>query len=67
MKIRYPQVKVQLTGENGNAYMVIGLTTRAMKKAGIPAEDVTKFQHDCFNQASYDHLLQLVMQTVDVS
>lgn len=66
MEIRYPQVKVALVGQDGNAFMVIGLTTRALKKAGVPAEDVSEFQERCFNQPSYDALLQLIMQTVEV-
>lgn len=67
MEIRYPQVKVELVGKDGNAFMIIGLTAKALTKAGIPAEDVAEFKQRCFNQPSYDNLLQLIMQTVDVS
>lgn len=67
MEIRYPNVEVELIGQDGNAFMIIGLTTRALKKAGIPAAEVVEFQRQCFASESYDALLRLVQATVQVS
>jgi hypothetical protein len=32
--IRHPDIRVQLTGEDGNAFMIIGLVQRALRDAG---------------------------------
>jgi hypothetical protein len=35
MNIRHPEVTVQLTGEDGNAFMIIGLARQALRDAGV--------------------------------
>ena len=61
---KYPHVKVKMTGEDGNAYAILGRVHQAMKKAKVPRSQITAF----FNEAKsgdYDHLLRTVMQTVE--
>lgn len=67
MEIRYPHIEVELIGHDGNAFNLIGLTTRALKKAKVPADQVQEFQSRCFNATSYDNLLNIVQETVVVS
>ena len=33
--IRPPEITVQLTGKDGNAFMIIGLVQRALRDAGV--------------------------------
>ena len=65
MEVKYPHVKVKLVGENGNAFAVLGQVKKALKQAGVSADDVQAFLNEAMS-GDYDHLLQVVMQTVDV-
>ncbi|GAA5200669.1 hypothetical protein GCM10023322_79010 [Rugosimonospora acidiphila] len=63
--ITYPHVRVQLTGQDGNAYFIIGRVAAAIR-AQVSAEAATQFTQQAQASASYDDLLYLVMCTVDV-
>ena len=65
MEVKYPHIKVKLVGENGNAFAVLGQVKKALKQAGVSADDVQAFLNEAMS-GDYDHLLQVVMQTVDV-
>lgn len=67
MDVRYPNVKVELIGGDGNAFAIIGTVSKALKRANVPMDEVKAFQQQCMQSESYDALLGLVMQTVDVS
>jgi len=64
-EVKFPNVTVKLTGENGNAFMVMGLTMKAMRKAGCIKEETDAYQAECMS-GDYDHLLRVTMQTVNV-
>jgi hypothetical protein len=66
MQIKYPNIKVQLSGEDGNAFAIIGRCRQAMRRAGVPTEEVTKFCNEA-TAGDYNHLLQTCMKWVDVS
>ena len=55
----------QLTGEDGNAFAIIGRVSRALKQAGQPerAKEWTSKAMDC---DSFDALLQLAFDYVEV-
>ncbi|WP_435058506.1 hypothetical protein [Streptomyces sp. bgisy060] len=63
---QYPDVEVQLSGEDGNVYSVIGRVQRALRRAGHH-EAATEFSTAARGAQSYDEVLQLAMRTVDVS
>lgn len=60
----YPDVTVQLTGEDGNAFAVIGAVAKALRRAGH-RDAVAGFQTEAMS-GDYDHLLQTAMRYVDV-
>ena len=64
--VKYPQVKVELTGQDGNAFMIVGRVRQAMRRAGISAEEIAAFSEEA-QSGSYDELLQTVMRWVDWS
>lgn len=66
MDVKFPHVHVQLTGQDGNAFMVLGLTQKAMRRAGVDQADIDAY-HTEATSGDYDHLLAVTMQTVDVS
>jgi hypothetical protein len=61
---KYPDVSVQLTGEDGNAFAIIGAVAKALRRAGH-ADAVPEFQAEAMS-GDYDHLLQTAMAYVDV-
>ena len=61
--IKYPEIKVQLSGEDGNAFFIIGRVRKAMKRAGVPQEEIEKYSDEC-TSGDYDHLLQTTMKWV---
>ncbi|MFF9204242.1 hypothetical protein ACF1AE_20975 [Streptomyces sp. NPDC014986] len=61
----YPDVTVQLSEEDSNAYHIVGQVCRALRQAGHP-EAASEFAATAFQLASHDELLQLTMRTVDV-
>jgi hypothetical protein len=61
---RYPDVQVQLTGEDGNAFAILGRTAGALRAAGVPQEDIDTYFAEA-TSGDYDHLLQTTMRWVD--
>ena len=62
---KYPLVNVELTGEDGNAFFIIGRVSRALRRAGVSDDDINEFTEEATN-GNYDHLLQTVMKWVNV-
>ncbi len=65
MEVKYPDIKVQLVGEDGNAFVVLGKVLRAMRRAGIDQDELDAFQKEA-TSGDYDHLLQTCMKWVTV-
>ena len=66
MEPKYPNITVNLVGNDGNAMTILGNCTRSARMNGVPQEDIDQF----FNEATsgdYDHLLQTCMKWFDVS
>jgi hypothetical protein len=64
VNIRHPEVPVQLTGEDGNAFMIIGLVQHALREAGVSDEEVSRFHADA-TSGDYENLLAICMTWVD--
>ena len=63
--VKYPNIKVQLTGGNGNAFAILGAVHQALRRAKVPAEELTKFREEA-TSGDYDNLLATCMRWVDV-
>jgi len=57
--------EVCLVGEDGNAFMVLGLCLKAARAAGWTPEELDDFHHEA-TQGSYDHLLQTALKYFEV-
>lgn len=62
---KHPDVTVQLTGEDGNIFFILGRATQALKRAGY-AEDAEILAEEVMASDDYDEALQVVMRTVNV-
>jgi hypothetical protein len=65
MKPKYPNITVQLTGTDGNAFALIGKVTRELRRNKIPREEIDAFAADAMS-GDYDHVLQTCLNTVSV-
>ncbi len=66
MKPKYLNVKVRLTGEDGNAFSIIGRVQEALRRAKVPAMELKTFRDESMS-GDYDHVLQTAMAWVTVS
>ena len=65
MEVKLPDVEVQLTGVDGNAFAILGAVQRSLKKAGVDVEVSNEFLDEA-TSGDYDHLLATVMRWVKV-
>lgn len=63
---KFPHVEVELSGQDGNAMLIISRTTRAMERAGIDQKDIEAFVDEAMS-GNYDNVLQTVMRTVSTT
>lgn len=66
MTPHYPEIAVELSGSDGNAFAIIGAVRRAMRRAGVPAEEIGAFCSEA-TSGDYDNVLQTAMRWVEVS
>jgi len=58
--------KLQLTGQDGNVFYILGKAQKAAKQAGWTEEEIQDFIHKATHSESYDAVLQLCFQYFDV-
>ena len=65
MNVKYPDIKVQLTGNDGNAFYIMGAVQRALRKAKVPEDEVKEYLAES-TSGNYDNLLATACRWVDV-
>jgi menaquinone-dependent protoporphyrinogen IX oxidase len=60
---KFPDVDVQLTGQDGNAFFIIARVSRALKDAGH-RDAVDEFRREAMS-GDYDHVLVTCMEYVN--
>ena len=63
--IRYPAVRVRLTGGDGNALGVVSAVTRALRAARVPVQDVEAYRTEALS-GDYEKVLQVTLSWVRV-
>jgi hypothetical protein len=61
---RYPDIQVQLSGQDGNAFAILGRTAGALRQAGLPQDEIDDYFAEA-TSGDYDHLLQTTMRWVN--
>ena len=64
-EIKYPDITVNIIGQNGNAFCILGICKRAMERAKLPQTEIDSFMTEA-TSADYDHLLATVMSWFEV-
>jgi hypothetical protein len=62
---RYPRVKMQMTGSYGGFFPTVAAVQDAMRRAGIPLQELSNFCADA-SASDDDNLLKTCMRWVDV-
>ena len=63
MDPKYPEIEVQLVGEDGNAFFIIARVKKALRRGGVPKEEIDAYTKDSMS-GDYDHVLQTAMHWV---
>ena len=63
---KYPNIKVRLTGTDGNAFAILGRVSAALRKGGVPEPERKEFQKQAMG-GDYSNLLCVCMAWVSVS
>ena len=66
IKMKYPNIEVQLTGTDGNAFAIMGAVSKALKSAGVNTLEVKEFTTEAMS-GDYDSLLVTCMKWVNVN
>ena len=62
---KYPDIIVQLVGKDGNAFNILGICRRAMKRAHLPESEIEAFTQEA-TSSDYDYLLATVCEYFNV-
>jgi len=65
MEPKFPAVKVNLVGQDGNAFAIVGRASAAARRGGVPQQEIKDFQREA-TSGDYDHLLMTIMKWFDV-
>ena len=63
--MKYPEAEVQLTGEDGNAFAIMGAVMRGLRQAGSTPVEVAEYQAEAMS-GDYNNLLRVSMDWVNV-
>ncbi len=47
MTPRYPDIRVSLTGQDGNAFAIMGRVAKALRRHGIDGAEIDQFLSEC--------------------
>jgi hypothetical protein len=65
MTPKHPDVVVTLTGQDGNAFAVLGRCREAARNAGLSEDEIASFMDEAMAD-DYDQLLQTAMRWFEI-
>lgn len=64
-EVKYPNIKVRLTGRDGNAFAIMGAVSMALRLADVSKEEIAEYRKES-TAGDYDNLLQVADRWVVV-
>lgn len=64
--VKYPEVEVEISGIDGNAFSIMGATTKALRRAGVPKEEQDQYFQEA-TSGDYDNVISTTMKWVSIS
>jgi hypothetical protein len=65
MQVKYPEIEVQLSGNDGNAYSIMGAVSKALKRADVSQVEIDQYINRS-TSGDYDYLLQTAASYVTI-
>lgn len=62
---KYPEINVQLSGLDGNAFSIMGRVSSALRAAGVSPEERKEYTEESMS-GDYSHLLKTAAEWVTV-
>lgn len=62
---KYPDIEVELTGTDGNAFSIIGAVTQNLRRNGVAGSEINEFRLEAMS-GDYDNVLVTAMRWVTV-
>ena len=62
---KYPDVEVTLTGQDGNAFAIMGTVSKALRRHGVTRDEVDEYVEESMS-GDYNNLLRTAMKWVTV-
>jgi hypothetical protein len=62
---KYPEIEVQLTGQDGNAFAIMGAVSTALRKGGVSKEEINEYTSESMS-GDYANLLATAVRWVSV-
>ena len=63
MATKYPEITVHLTGNDGNAFAVMGAVKEALRRANVSADEISEYIRQSMS-GDYDNLLRVAIDWV---
>ena len=63
--IKYPEIEVQLIGQDGNAFAIIGAVRKALWRADVDADNIDQFIAEA-TSGNYHNVIATAMRWVNV-
>jgi hypothetical protein len=63
--MKYPNISVKLTGNDGNAFSILGSVRKSLKNGGVSSDEIDLFMKEAMS-GDYDNLLQTCCKWVKV-
>ena len=60
---KYPNIEVNMVGEDGNAFAVMGRVSQALRRGGVSREEIDAYRKES-TSGDYDNLLRTAMKWV---
>mgnify|MGYP001480778068 FL=1 len=58
-------IEVELVGQDGNAFAIMGAVTKALRQNGYTADDIDEYRNEA-SSGDYNNLLRVTMEWVEV-
>lgn len=66
MKIRYPEIEVNLSDGDGNAFFIISRVRRALRRGEVSLDEIAQFTKEA-KSGDYDNVLRTCMKWVSTT
>lgn len=65
METKYPDIVVELIGQDGNAFAIMGAVSKALRKNGVEKDEIDEYMKESMS-GDYDNLLRTAIRWVSV-